>query len=256
MNIDIDHVMIATPDLDATRREFETLGFTVTPRARHVGFGTANHLCVLQGCYVELIGMDPRRDPRAKPYPQLAAALAAGGGVPMMAMASDDAPALAAAWRAAGFDTSDPQTWARDADTPDGRVTARFTTFLLSGDGVPGYLLFGCQQHTRHAIWCAPWMVHPNGTTTLLGVHREWPAGPANLSADYARLVGADRVHATADGTRVDIGTRQLTFSPGHPGTVTVLQLIRRPDAPRRADATPRVTLQSVAGVALEWTDR
>jgi len=250
----IDHVMIVTPDLEATRREFDSLGFTVTPRARHPKFGTANHLCVLQNEYIELLGLDPDAEPGAQPYAEVAAAIAAGGGVPMVALASDDAHAFAASLRAAGIPTDDPLTWSRDADTPDGRVTANFTTFLFHADVLPGFLFFCCQQHTRQAVWCAPWMQHANGATGLRGLRREWPQAPSDLTERYRRLVGVPGVTVAGDETRVDLRGADVMFRTVPGVERTVLRLTRRAGSPGPAGGSI-VPLASLAHAALEWCD-
>ena len=38
----IDHPVIASRDLDATRTQFERLGFTVPPRGSNIEWGTGN----------------------------------------------------------------------------------------------------------------------------------------------------------------------------------------------------------------------
>lgn len=250
----IDHVMIVTPDLEATRREFEALGFTVTPRARHPKFGTANHLCVLQDDYIELLGLDPQAEPGAQPYGPVAAAIGAGGGVPMVALGSEDAHAFAASLRAAGIPTDDPLTWSRDADTPAGRVTATFTTFLFDAQSLPGFVFFCCQQHTRQAVWCPPWMQHANGATGVLGVRREWPSAPADLAQRYRRLAGALGVTQEASGLKVDLGGADVAFRTVPGQERTVVRLARRPGAPGPA-AGVAIPLSTVAHAALEWSE-
>lgn len=42
----IDHVLVGVHDLEAARRTYRHLGFTVSPRGRHIGWGTANY-CVM-----------------------------------------------------------------------------------------------------------------------------------------------------------------------------------------------------------------
>ncbi len=39
---------------------WETLGFTLTPRGRHIGWGTGNYCIMLESGYIELLGVvDP-----------------------------------------------------------------------------------------------------------------------------------------------------------------------------------------------------
>src|SRR5262245_26686202 len=65
--LDLDHVGVATGDLDAGERAFRKLGFNLTARSFHRGarspgapiedWGSANHCAMLQRGYVELIGL-------------------------------------------------------------------------------------------------------------------------------------------------------------------------------------------------------
>lgn len=60
----LDHVMLATPDLDATAMDIaRQTGVQPTEGGRHVGQGTRNILLSLgPGSYLELIGPDPGQD--------------------------------------------------------------------------------------------------------------------------------------------------------------------------------------------------
>ena len=70
--IDLDHVGVATRDLDAGERAFRRLGFNLTPRSFHRGscapgapieeWGSGNHCAMLQRGYLEVIGLtDPAK---------------------------------------------------------------------------------------------------------------------------------------------------------------------------------------------------
>jgi len=251
MNIrGIDHVMIVTPGLADSRAEFESLGFTVAPLARHRQYGTANHLVVLQDTYIELLGLDPDAEPGAQPLGPVARSLAAGGGLAMLAMASDDARAFADELRAAGLSVTPPDTWARAADTPQGTVTARFTTFLVEGDPLPGFGFFCCQQHTREAVWCPEWMTHANGARRIVGLHRDLVSPTPGLADAYTRLVGADRVDADADPVAVTLGEHRLTFRTGQQREQGVIRLAGAPGSAGR-----RFALSSVPDVAIAFVD-
>src|SRR5258708_12094847 len=56
----LDHLVLCVRDLDAARRTFERLGFTLTPKATHP-FGTANSLVQLHGNFLELLPVVDRR---------------------------------------------------------------------------------------------------------------------------------------------------------------------------------------------------
>ena len=53
----IDHPVIATADLDATRQQFERLGFTVPPRGSHIEWGTGNLCIMFPDDYIEVRGI-------------------------------------------------------------------------------------------------------------------------------------------------------------------------------------------------------
>ena len=59
----IDHVLAGVADLEAARAAWRRLGFTVTPRGRHIGWGTGNYCIMFPDDYVELLGIvDPAGD--------------------------------------------------------------------------------------------------------------------------------------------------------------------------------------------------
>ncbi|MGH6929803.1 MAG: VOC family protein, partial [Dongiaceae bacterium] len=56
----IDHALIGVRDLEAARVAWQRLGFNVTPRGRHIGWGTGNYCIMLERGYIELLGVvDP-----------------------------------------------------------------------------------------------------------------------------------------------------------------------------------------------------
>ena len=52
----IDHVAVLVRDLDAAQTRFESMGFTLTPRAYHP-WGTANHLVQFGRSFIEIVGV-------------------------------------------------------------------------------------------------------------------------------------------------------------------------------------------------------
>src|SRR5260370_12004060 len=56
----IDHVSVGVRDLERARLGWSRLGFTLSPRGRHIGQGTANYCIMFPSDYVELLGIvDP-----------------------------------------------------------------------------------------------------------------------------------------------------------------------------------------------------
>ena len=58
----IDHVVLGVRDLERARMGWTRLGFTLTPRGRHLGQGTANYCIMFARDYVELLGFVERDD--------------------------------------------------------------------------------------------------------------------------------------------------------------------------------------------------
>src|SRR5205814_6222150 len=58
----IDHVIIGVRDLERARMGWTRLGFTLTPRGRHLGQGTANYCVMFARNYLELLGFVARDD--------------------------------------------------------------------------------------------------------------------------------------------------------------------------------------------------
>src|SRR5271170_2345598 len=115
----IDHIIVAVRDLEAARANWTRLGFTSTPRGRHIGQGTANY-CIMFGCdYLELLGF-VERDEHAH---RLETFLAQREGPMSIAFAPEhDAEATRAALAANGLHPSEPRDLGRALELPEGTV--------------------------------------------------------------------------------------------------------------------------------------
>ncbi|MFI7609975.1 VOC family protein [Nonomuraea terrae] len=117
----LDHLVYATPDLEATSAELERLlGVRAAPGGRHPGFGTRNRLIGLGGrSYLEIVGPDPGQPAPAGARPfgidGLAAPQLAG-----WAVAVRDIDAVTARAREHGYDPGEPEEMSRR--TPEGEL--------------------------------------------------------------------------------------------------------------------------------------
>ena len=101
IKIDLDHVGLATHDLDRGRDVFTRFGFTCTAKSTHQGpvpphgetgsWGSGNYCIMLQRGYFELIGVT---DP-SLPHPMVAERLEKYAGLHIIALGCQDGDAVA-----------------------------------------------------------------------------------------------------------------------------------------------------------------
>jgi catechol 2,3-dioxygenase-like lactoylglutathione lyase family enzyme len=224
----IDHIIIGVRDLEAARRTWMRLGFTLTPRGRHIGQGTANYCIMFGRDYLELLGF-VEHDEHAH---RLATFLAQREGPMSVAFAPErDAAATSAALAACGLHPSAPRALGRALELPEGDVTPRFSLVNLPPDETPALDCFICGHLTPELVRCPEWLAHPSGVAGIKSVHLV-ADDPSTLAVAYRRLFGDDRVMMTARGLEVDTGRNTLIFTrPALSGTdipppaITALEL-------------------------------
>jgi hypothetical protein len=194
----IDHFVLATPDLEASRAEFENLGFQVTPREQHVRFGTANHLIILQDSYIELLGIASEAPSDRISLDILGPALAVGNGLPMLALNTEHPEAAYSTLSTEGHQVTEPVTWSRDANTPDGLREASFTTFFIGDTLLPDMTAFVCVHHTPQFVRHPTWQVHPNRAARLVGIDRPAASGAVAYRFGPHRLAYQDPARTNA----------------------------------------------------------
>jgi hypothetical protein len=214
----IDHLVLCVNDLDAARRTYMRLGFTLTPRAVHP-FGTGNSLAQLHGNFLELLTVvDPAKIPRPVAGEFSFAAynedfLRRREGLSMLVFESGDARADRDAFAAAGLTTYMPFEFARKARLPDGgEATVAFTLSFVTDQRLPEAVFFTCQQHAPQYFWKPDYQLHPNGALAVVETIMV-AEDPLALGDLFAGLQGRDAVRQR-DGT-LDVTTAR--------GRVTVL---------------------------------
>ncbi len=201
----LDHVLIGVSDLEAARARYERLGFTTTPRGRHVGWSTGNTCVMFPRDYIELIGVvDP-----AAPSRSIEQRIAEAGDVGVgFALASDDHEAALRSLAEAGL-APEPRSLGRVIELPEGAVEPRFALVMLPPEATPEIPIFVCRHLTPELLRRPAWLDHPNtavAITALLAV----VADPGALRAPYERLFGAAALGITDDVLSVRLGGTTL----------------------------------------------
>jgi hypothetical protein len=212
----IDHLVLCVRDLDAARRVYERLGFTLTPKALHP-FGTANSLVQLRGNFLELLAVADRRliKPAGEGAFGFAAFnerfLAAREGMSMLVFASDDARRDQREFAASGLDTYAPFDFSRQAVLPDGSaVTVGFSLAFVTETRMPEAAFFVCQQHAPQYFWKPEYQTHRNGALTVEEVVMVAP-DPAAFATFFAKLQPGRMVDRRGGGIVVGTGRGVVT---------------------------------------------
>ncbi|MFO1038368.1 MAG: VOC family protein [Geminicoccaceae bacterium] len=192
----IDHVIVGVNDLEAARATYGRLGFTCTPRGRHVGWGTANYCVMFERDYLELLGIvDPTQFTNG-----LDRLLESGEGMLGAVFGTRDPEATYEFWKANGLEPAEPQALGRllEGDAP---ADLKFRNVLLDRSKTAGLGFFACQHLTPEPLRRPQWLQHPNGAVAIRSctiVANE----AAPVSAVLAQMLGTaavsstDKVHA------------------------------------------------------------
>lgn len=197
----LDHVLIGVRDLEAARGTYARLGFTVTPRGRHVGWSTGNYCVMLEHDYIEIIGVIDPTQPRRSIEQRIAAAGDVGVG---FALASDDDEAAFRALAAAGL-APERRSLSRPLDLPEGTVEPRFALVHVPAAATPDIPIFVCRHLTPDLVRRPGWTDHANtarGIRAMLAVVPE----PAALREPYTRLFGPGAMSETDGMLTVRLG--------------------------------------------------
>ncbi len=215
----LDHLVLGARDLGAVGARFERMGFTLTPRAEHP-FGTANQLAILDGNFIELLGVAaPERFPSASAERYSLGAhlddfLARREGLAFVVLSSSDARADHRRFREAGLDTYEPVDFSRAAAQPGGgEATVSFSIVFALPPEAADAPHFVCQQHTPEYFWHGEYQAHPNGargiTEVVLVADR-----PADLTPYYVALVAPNAVHGEGRRLLVETGRGRIVVLP------------------------------------------
>lgn len=214
----LDHVGVAGNDLGALARQWEALGFCLTPLARHSGkrtpdgpvvpFGTGNRCIMLREGYLELIAIV---DPGAFSN-TLDRFLARYAGIHILALSIADEAANLARLRRAGIDIAGVAYLERPVDDAEpAGPTAKFARLPLP-DPPEGRIQL-IRHLTPEAIWQERFMVHPNHAIALTDIVLA-VANPAETAARFSILAGRPVVPDPEGGFQLDLPRGKVRMMP------------------------------------------
>lgn len=204
----IDHVIVGVRDLEHARTAWNRLGFTLSPRGRHIGQGTANYCVMFRSDYLELLGIVDAADS----VERLNAFLARREGPMAVAFAPAGTPDEArASLVRRQLHPSEPRPLSRRIELPGGTATPRFILMSLPPQETPGLDSFLCGHLTPELMRRPEWLDHANGANRLNAVH-VLVDGTAPLLPAYDRLLGIVRVTTTDAVAAVHVGRQRIVF--------------------------------------------
>jgi len=222
MDLYLDHMLIGVRDLSQAARDYNKLGFKVTPEGRHPGRGTHNRLVVFGPEYLELISIHDSSQGLFRP--NLAPFLESREGLFIFAMGIFDIDAIYAEMQARGVATKTPEAGSRHAE--DGSTAYSWTQMEIDEDAAPGSQTFAIQHNDSFdGRYPDPPNAsdHPNGVT---GIHHlALAVNDADAAAQaWTRAFGMASISQVPDTpatrrVRLDFGNCALDMmSPLGPG--------------------------------------
>lgn len=175
LQLELDHVGVAVPDLEAGRRAFARLGFQLTPRSLHQGsltpggpiqpWGSGNHCAMFEWGYLEVIGLtDPGLPSSVKDL------VARHTGLHILALGCTDAKRAYDTLAAAGAPVEPVRALERDAAFgPDEGETrrARFRNLYVDRKAHPEARILFIEHDTPEVLWQPHLLAQPNGVIGL-----------------------------------------------------------------------------------------
>jgi len=203
----IDHTLVGVRDLEAARATWETLGFTLTPRGRHIGWGTGNYCIMLESGYIELLGVvDPSQF-----LNNLDGFLSKREGLMALAFGTDNPAQCAEDLRESGIVFEGPKGLKRKLEMPEGEVLPEFELLYLDREATPGLNAFITHHRTPELIRRPEWQRHANRAKRLRSV-TVVTEDPVRTVIGYLPLFGPDRIQVSDAMTVVDTGAGRIRF--------------------------------------------
>jgi len=190
----LDHVVIDVRDrIDEAMHCFQSLGFYLTPRGRHI-LGSVNHLAMFATDYLELLGFagDGPIRPEIRRFPV---------GLNGLVFKTADADAVYGQAEAAALPVLPVQSFSRPLALDGATRDARFRTTRLDPDKVDMGRVYFCEHQTPDLVWRPEWQTHTNGACAIARVVVA-TAEPRHTARLFRGLFGDDAI-ADRDGSQI-----------------------------------------------------
>ncbi len=208
----VDHSIVGVRDLEAARARYRSLGFTLTPRGRHIGWATANYCIMFPDDYIELLGIV---EPGAYSAGLDGILAERGEGILKLALASGDAGATHEFFARHGLAPEPVAELARELEAPEGTVLPKFRLVHPQAAAMPGLAGFVVQHLTPGLLRRPEWCRHRNGATGIAS-YAIVADEPAALAEGWRRVFGAGAVAPAGGRLTVETGTARLDFMTRH----------------------------------------
>jgi catechol 2,3-dioxygenase-like lactoylglutathione lyase family enzyme len=205
----IDHVIVGVRDLDAARSTWTRLGFTLSPRGRHLDQPTGNYCVMFASDYIELLGVVDDGKPTLR-VGEFLSWREGPMGIAFSPSRSVEEAHLALTGR--GFHPTQPRRLMRQIELAEKTALLRFSLVSLPSQETPDLDCFLCGHLTPELMRRQEWLHHPNGANGLSAVHVLVESTQPLLAA-YDRLFGIVQVTTTDAVAVVHAGRHRLVFS-------------------------------------------
>ena len=172
-DLTLDHVALVTPSLEASKEDYESLGFTLTRESSHKGrvapdgpvvpWGSGNHCAMFEQGYFEILGVtDPSRY-----HAHFDAALKRYHGVSLIALGCESASELYEEHHERVSGLLEPVEVGRDVPFGAGTREGLFRIVHLDDGVFPEAELFFIEHATPDVLWQESLSEHENRTRRL-----------------------------------------------------------------------------------------
>lgn len=212
----LNHLVLASHDLEALRAAYQALGFAVKQRGG-LPFGISNSIVQLQGSYLELLSVTgdvPEHSPAHFSFGAFNRDyLARHEGCSMLVLETPDARADIASWREAGLQAYEPFDFSKMATMHDGeKVNLSFSLAFVSHPAAQWFRIFACQYGQPEFYTQPQYLNHANAASTLQDV---WIAGETapDLADFISKVTGAPSVRKGTDLTELQTPTGAIILA-------------------------------------------